>query len=419
LEERFGASLAEERGLVGAYPDHHTAQVPYQASAIRRLAIGGFISKIGTEAAFIALAVVVYERTGSGLWLAAVFLMTFGIPGLATPAAGVIADRFDRRSVMIASDLASALAFTALIFTQDRIAMILVAFVGAVVELPFGVGLSAAIPNLVVDEHLARANSTLSLGRKLGTVIGPALGGLLVATFGSSVVFALNALSFLVSSGLVLSVRAPFSKGRGDVLDSEYTGAGAGLRFIRAHPRLLAVLIAWTIMFLAVDITLVAQLPLSEAVGAGAIGFGLIGGAWGVGQVIGAFLGRWVTRRTEGLALELEMSTAAISLGAVAAIPTLPVAIAAEGTTGVFDQIGTIAGNTMIQRETPDAVRGRVFAAYGALGLLANSVAFIAGGFVVEAAGVRGVYAVAAGASVVATAVIIRAVRKERAEARA
>lgn len=383
-----------------------------KASAIRRLALAGFISKTGTEAAFVALAFVIYERTGSGIWLASVFLLTFGIPGLLAPVAGVIADRFDRKRVMIVSDLLSALAFVVLIFTQDRFAMLGVAFVAAVVELPFGAGLGAAVPNLTEPDKLARANSTLALGRKAGVVLGPAAGGLLVQALGGPAVFGLNAVSFVASSGLVASVRANFSEDSNSDGSDEHRGVGAGFRFVRRNPQLLALFVAWTIMFFAVDITLIAQVPLSKAVGAGAIGFGLIGAAWGIGQVIGALAGRRVTQRTEARALFLEMSTAAASLGTIAAIPKLVVAILGEGITGYFDAVGTVAGNSIIQHTTPDAVRGRVFASYFAGGLMANAVAFIVGGFIVEALGPRGVYAVGAVASLVATVIIVAAFRR-------
>lgn len=382
------------------------------AAAIRRLSLGGFVSTVGSEMAFIALAFHIYDETDSGVWLAMVFLLTFGLPGLLTPVAGVLADRFDRKRVMIASDLASAGAFAALAMTDDRAAMLAIAFVGSILEMPFGTSLGAALPNLVSSDDLARANSTLSLGRKVATVVGPILGGALVGTLGAQTVFALNAASFVVSSGLVLSVQGQFSEVRDPDAANEFEGAAAGIRFVRARSRLFALLIAWTLMFFAVDIVLVAQLPLAEAAGAGAAGFGLILAAWGGGQVAGAVAGRVVSRRNEGRALTLEMSTATVALGVVASVPRLGVAVVAEGVTAFFDQIGTIAGYSMIQRETPDAVRGRVFAAYFTFGLIANSIAFIVGGFILEATGVRGVFAIAAATSLVASVVIVRAFRE-------
>jgi len=75
---------------------------------IRRLALGELLSSIGSWAAGIAVSYYVYRRTGSAVWLAGTLFFTFGVAGFFSPLAGKIADRYDRRRVMIASDLTSA-----------------------------------------------------------------------------------------------------------------------------------------------------------------------------------------------------------------------------------------------------------------------------------------------------------------------
>jgi MFS family permease len=85
-------------------------------SAIRRLSLAMFISVIWGEAAYVALAFGLYRQMGSGLWVAAVFLLTMGVPGFFTPIGGVIADRFDRRRVMVTADALAAAAFVVLVF---------------------------------------------------------------------------------------------------------------------------------------------------------------------------------------------------------------------------------------------------------------------------------------------------------------
>src|SRR3954468_4382355 len=84
------------------------------ATAVRRLAIARCISQTGTSAAFAALNFLVYGRTRSTAWLAATLLLTFGAAVAASPLAGVIGDRFDRRRVMICSDLAAGALFAAM-----------------------------------------------------------------------------------------------------------------------------------------------------------------------------------------------------------------------------------------------------------------------------------------------------------------
>ena len=76
-------------------------------SAVRRLALGDFLSSTGSGIAAVALSFFVYQQTNSAIWLAGTLFFTFGVAGLITPFAGKIADRYDRRRVMIASDLLS------------------------------------------------------------------------------------------------------------------------------------------------------------------------------------------------------------------------------------------------------------------------------------------------------------------------
>lgn len=382
-------------------------------SAIRRLALALFVSATFSEAAYVALAFGLYRQTGSGLWLAAVFLLTMGIPGFLNPIAGVIADRYDRRRVMVTADALAAAAFVVLIFTQAPAAMLVVAFVGAVVERPFGPALRAAVPNLVEPAQLTRANGTMAMAWHLSGVVGLTLGGLLFAEFGPSWVFGLNAVSFLVSSGLVASVRGRFSSEHADAdTEGEFHGVLAGFRFIRARQILFAFLVAWGLIYFAVDIVLVAEPALVTGLGAGALGYGLLGGVWSGASLLGATIGRRVTRRWEAPAVALETSMTAVGLGVVSLSTAFPVALAGWGFAGTFDAIGEVAGNSVIQRETPDVVRGRVFAAYSMVGMLGNSLAFVTGGLLLDALGPRPVYGVGAAVSLVATVFLLPAVKR-------
>ena len=106
-------------------------------SAVRRLAIARLISVTGGAAAFAALNYTIYERTGSAAWLSASLLLTFGVSGLFAPLGGVLGDRFDRKRVMIASDLAGAACFAAMGLVEEPALLIAVGFLAAVVETPF------------------------------------------------------------------------------------------------------------------------------------------------------------------------------------------------------------------------------------------------------------------------------------------
>jgi MFS family permease len=150
-------------------------------TAVRRLAAARLISVVGGSASFTALMVTVYELTGSATWLAAALLFTFGVSGFLAPLGGAIADRFDRKRVMVVSDLLGVAAYLALTFLHgDPGVLLALAFVAAAVAQPFYWASGAAIPNLVGEDQLAWANSLVALGRNAGIMIGPAVGGALV-----------------------------------------------------------------------------------------------------------------------------------------------------------------------------------------------------------------------------------------------
>jgi MFS family permease len=372
--------------------------------AVRRLALALFISATWSEAAYVALAFNLYRRTGSGLWVAMVFLLTLGVPGFFTPVGGVIADRFDRKRVMVVSEAFAAAAFSVLIVTERPVAMLIVAFVAAMLHRPFGPALSAAVPNLAEHpDHLARTNSTISLGYRVGTVLGATIGGVLFEAYGPRLVFGLNAASFVISALLIASIRTRFSAEATSEDEETFRGMTAGFAFVRRDRTLVALLVAWALIWLAVDIVLVAEPALVTMFHAGAVGYGLLGAAWGVGSVVGTVIGRRVPVRLEVVAVMVETVGTAVALAVVALAPSITFALLGVGVVAVFDGLGEVAGYSYIQRRTPDAVRGRVLASYSTAGMIGNTVGFVAGGALLDVVGARGIYGIGAGASALAT----------------
>ena len=127
--------------------------------AIRRLAVARFVSVGGSMAAYTALIDLVFRRThGSTVALSLTVLLTMGAVGLFVPIGGVIADRWDQKRAMIASDLLGGALFLLLAFVGPVWLIVTVACLTAAAAAPFGAGSTAAIPNLVRDETLiARA----------------------------------------------------------------------------------------------------------------------------------------------------------------------------------------------------------------------------------------------------------------------
>jgi len=178
--------------------------------AIYRLAAGRAIAVTGFEAGWIALMVTVYAKTHSTVWMSAALFVAIGTSGIATPIAGALGDRYDRRRVMIISELAAAACATAMAFTDRPGPLVALAALVGLAEAPFLPASNAAVPNLVADDRLEWANSTLAVGRNVGQMVGPLIGGLLTALIAPSAVFAVGAVGFLISAALVWSVSGRF-----------------------------------------------------------------------------------------------------------------------------------------------------------------------------------------------------------------
>src|SRR5262249_6469012 len=155
----------------------------------------------------IALIAVVYTRTGgSGAWLTAALVGSFVVSVVAGPWVGAAGDRFDRRTVMVASDLLAAAAFLGLATVHSPLALLALAPAAAAAEAPFGPAAGAQLAMMVPEDRRPSANASLAAGAGAGSVLGAVIGGALVASVGAPTTFLINAASFVVSAALALRV---------------------------------------------------------------------------------------------------------------------------------------------------------------------------------------------------------------------
>jgi MFS family permease len=371
-------------------------------SAVRRLALGRFLSSTGSGIAGVALAYFVYQQTNSAIWLAGTLFFTFGVAGLLLPFAGKLVDRYDRRRLMIASDLLSLATWGLLVFVREPLLLAAIGFVATVVAMPYWLAASASIPNLVEEADLAWANGLSSAAGSTARLLGPALGGALFALGGAGLAFGVNAASFGASAVVTLSLRGrSFSAERTNDGD-EFAGAFEGFRVIRADHLLLWITISWTLMWFAMNIAFVADPPLARTFGVGAFGYGMIDTFFGAGALLGALLATRLVRGKEWSWVALGMAAVSAGWATIALTPWFALVLLASAFTAAIDAIGEVAGTNIIQRRTADAVRGRVFAAQGSAGLAANMVGFVVVGPLVEALGPRAVYGLGAGVAMIA-----------------
>ena len=154
------------------------------------------------------------------------------------------------------------------------------AFLATVAEIPFMPASSAAIPNLAAPEDLAWANGRIASAIATGITIGPVVAGGLVAVFGPSLAFALNALSFVLSAAIVSTVHGQFAD-RDRAPDEDHGSARAGVDFVRRSAALRTIVLAEFVAFIGVGLIIVSDAPLAQHFDVGAVGYGLLVAVWG------------------------------------------------------------------------------------------------------------------------------------------
>jgi predicted MFS family arabinose efflux permease len=391
---------------------------PEPNTAILRLAIARFISVGGSMAAYAALIDLIFRRTnGSTVVLSLTVLLTMGAVGVFAPIGGIVADRWDRKRAMIASDLVGGALFLALAFVGPVWLILTVALLTAAAAAPFNAGSTAAVPNLVQHEALiARANARLWIGTTLGITLGPAIGGLLADRVGAGPVFVLNAVSFAGSAALVWSIRAPFQGVADD--EAEHAGARgilAGFRFLRRDRVQLVLTLAWMILLLGIGMAIVADRPLAAVFSVGSIGFGVMLGLYGIGAVVGSWAASRLTAATEPVALVAGFAVAGVAGIGIWQARDFWIVLACNLMWGVGDAVTRVAKVGILQRRTPDAIRGRVVGANESALTLALTAGFLAAGPVMAAFGAQATYAVgglaALGAAALSSTVVAAARR--------
>ncbi|HLM87763.1 MAG TPA: MFS transporter [Streptosporangiaceae bacterium] len=356
---------------------------PLGVRSFRLLAGGQFTSTIGDYCYAVALPWLVLSNGGGAVLLGTV-LACYGVPRtVLIPVGGVLADKVGPRTVMLAADaarcvLVAALAVLAARHTTSLAALgPIAAFIGA------GEGLFipasfAIMPSLLDGERLAAGNAISTAAVQAGSLVGPALGGALVAaTRASTWAFAIDAASFAVSAAtLALIPRRPAagSVATGvteaqDTADADAGGTAGGgdhgvlalLKRSRALQVILVVVVAANLVGGGAD---GIALPSLAHVRFGAAGYGALLACFAVGSVLGTL----AAARTGGLRRPAIFASMAflISATALAVTPYLggeAGAAAALFVTGATNGLGNVTFLTVLQKQTPPALLGRVMGA--------------------------------------------------------
>ena len=334
--------------------------------------LSSLISTLGDWLLLVALPLSVLALSRSAL-ATGLTLLSATLPlVLFAPLAGVLADRLDRRRLMIVCDLTRAALLPGLLLVHDARQLWIVyavTFLMALARQLFDPASRALLPQLLDEARLVRAGALLSVAGDAVRLVGPALGGLLYAASGLQLVIWLDVLSFLASALLIAGVRGspvraavPTRQGGGDWR--------LGWRRVWRSPTLRVLLLADVLSGVKEgSYNVLGVVFVVEVLHAGATGRGLIGSAQALGGLLGGLLvghfgARWKARWPVGLGL---IGNGACLL-ALFLLQSYPAALALSALCGLPVMAAGVMMTATVQRSAPPRLLGRVFGVFGAVG---------------------------------------------------
>jgi MFS family permease len=329
----------------------------------RRLWVGQAISFVGGEVTYVAMPFQVYELTHSTLALG-LFALTQLVPLLTlTLVGGAIADAFDRRRMLLATETAEALAVGGLAVNaalpHPSIAVLFVLATVAAACFSTGVGAMRSLTaRLVLPESLASATALNGVYYGLGGVAGPAVAGLLIKGVGLDWAYGLDACSFVAS--VVALAGLPRIAPLGDVDRPSLRSILAGFRFVRRQKVILGFFVVDTnAMIFGMPLVLFPALAANRFGDPAAVGY--LYAAPAAGALAASLGSGWVAHvRRQGVAVVIAASAWGAAIAGFGFSTSLWLTLLLVALAGAADQISAIFRSTMMLTLTPDALRGRL-----------------------------------------------------------
>lgn len=362
----------------------------------------GLISNLGSWATFVAIPVFVFQQSGSALAATLVFTITV-VPMLFTTIAGIFVDRWDRRHILIITNILQA-AITAPLFLipEGQLWIVYASMFGLALVGNFSSPAeNSLLPTLAGRDQLPFANALNALNDNIGRIAGPALGAAILALGGFTTVIIFDVATFLAAAALVTAIRSrpreseptaaddspaarsketPATRSAAGLWRTVINDAIAGLRTVRTSSTLAPVLTAMGIV--TVGDAIFSSL-LGPYFGGPLAGTGATLGLWlslrGAGGVVGSIPAAHLTRRVRPHhIIAISLAGGATILALMAAVPRPMIAMAAAIALGIFVAGWLTNQQLLIQQNTPSTHLGRVFGiqrTISATGMIIGSVA--------------------------------------------
>ncbi len=349
------------------------------------------VSTIGSALTSLAASILVYRMTGSAMSVG-LMLMATAAPSIVLGLfAGVFVDRYDRKRIMIVSDLVrAALVVTIPFLVQSNILWlyVIVLFTSAVGQF-FEPAQASVLPEVASDEELAAANSLMAISSFGATAVGFAASGLL-AQFSIEWAFYIDALTFLFSAACILLARMPrIAIDDNTTVDAIFRNMRGGFGFLFNSPILRSTFFILPIMGISFGLSNSLLLPFAtRALNADEFQYGIQEGLTSVGFVVGSLLmARMADRLPAGQWLTISFIGMGVAQMIYSQLTWIPLAILVVTISGFANAPSSIARQLILQRNTPREMRGRVASSF----FVTRDVAFLIGMALVGLADLIGV----------------------------
>ncbi len=354
----------------------------------RRLWIGQAISLVGTTMTAAALPFQVFELTDSSLAVGLLGLSQLGPLLLFSILGGTLADAWDKRKLLLAVSAAALLCAVALAVNAslDEPQLWVLYVVGAATSAILAIGhpvMRSLLP-LLLPEHLRPAAFALQSSYVwLGVLIGPALGGLVIAGWGLSAAYAVDVASYVVALAIFAGVapQPPVGEGTNIGLRSILEG----IRFLRGS--LVIQVFALDLLAMVFGMPKALFPALADRLGGGPTLYGLLLSSIAAGALLGSVFSGWTSRiRHQGRAILVGVAVWGAAIAAAGLVDTPAAVLALFAVAGGADVISGVFRGTIAADLTPDELRGRVsgveLAVYAGGPLLGDVEAGVVGGLV-------------------------------------
>jgi MFS family permease len=371
-------------------PDEIVEQSLRQNRDFRTVLVGQGISAFGDAISVTTMPLLVLALTGSGLQMGVVAVLQrlpdllFGLP------AGALADRWDRRRMMLWADVGRAV-LTALIPLSAILGLPVIGVV-LLVSLPINIcrviflaGWSAAIPNLVGRRQLGRATGVFEAISGGSFIIGPAIAGLLVGRIGAAPTLAVDAVSFAVSAFSLTLVSRRLRRSEPSEQKHLIHEMAEGVRYLANHPVLRDVVAFWTVISL-VSAPVIPAVTFYVTIdrGLGPAAFGFIISAYSVGTLVGALLGGRLG--ADRLATRLLLGNLAVGLATagLALTGSMLLMVAFAFGSGAFQAVVLVAYLTARAANSPDELLGRIGSTARTISVGIQPIGLLVGGLLLD-----------------------------------